>query len=172
MELDPFARPWAMALALIGAHQYDAAMQDASLRSQAHPGDAGLHWILSVAYSAKGMEKESVQEWEKNLELEGHADLAADLRRAFAQGGYHGALEWNLSVTKKRASHEYVERFELAQDYAMLRRTDETLRYLELSYKERDPSMAELQSMPEFNFLHSDSRYRAIVEKMRLPQAD
>lgn len=172
MELDPFARPWAMALALIGAHQYDAAVQDARFRSEAQPDHAGLHWILSVAYGAEGMEKESVQEWEKTLDFGGHADLAADLRRAFAQGGYRGALEWNLDLTKKRASHEYVEPFELARAYATLRRTDETLRYLEVSYKEHDANMAELPCMPEFNFLHSDARYRAIVARMGLPQTD
>jgi len=171
MELDPFARPWAMALALVAARQFDAALQDAHVRKDANPNDPRIRWILSVAYRFKGMEKESVQEWEKMLELKGHSDEAAELRRGFEREGYRGALEWNLAGYKKQAKDNYVSPFAFAEAYAMLGRRDETLRYLEKSYEERGAGMAELQSHPVFDFLHADSRYRAIVKKMRLPPA-
>lgn len=169
MELDPFARPWAMAFALIEAHQYDAALEDARIRVSTQSSDPMLRWILSAAYRAKGMQKESVQEWAKGMELGGDADSGAALRQAYAARGYRGVGEWNLEVTKNRAKHEYVAPFDFAQAYAMLRQRDETLRYLEMSYKQRSASLAELQCKPGFNFLHSDPRYRAIVSKLGLP---
>ncbi len=172
MELDPFARPWAMAFVLIRAHQYDAALEDARFRLGVQPSDPSLRWQLAAAYGAKGMAKESVQEWAKAMELGGRADWAAALQHAYAARGYRGAGEWNLEVTKRRAQHEYVSPFELARAYAILGQRNETLRYLEMSYKQRGASMAELRGMPEFSFLHSDPGYQAIVLKMGLPQQD
>jgi tetratricopeptide (TPR) repeat protein len=172
MELDPFARSWAMAFALIEAHQYDAALEDARIRVSVQPSNPSLHWILSVAYRAKGMEKEAVQEWAKAVELGGNADWAAGLRRAYAKRGYRGAGEWNLEGIRKRAKGEYVAPFDFAQAYAMLGERNETLRYLEMSYKQRGASMAELTCKPDFEFLHSDPGYRAIVAKMGLPAAN
>jgi hypothetical protein len=54
---------------------------------------------------------------------------------------------------------------------AQLGRKEETIRYLEESYRERSPDLVFLQSDPNFDFLHSDPRYRAIVKKMGLPPA-
>ena len=50
MELDPFARPWKLAYALMRARQFDAALNEARLRGQAHPDNAALHEALGAAY--------------------------------------------------------------------------------------------------------------------------
>ena len=55
--------------------------------------------------------------------------------------------------------------------YAQLRRTEETLRYLELAYGQHAPYIAHIQCNSNFDFLHSEPRYRAIVKKMGLPPA-
>ena len=39
MELDPFARPWALGAAYITARQFDAAISELRIESQAHPND-------------------------------------------------------------------------------------------------------------------------------------
>jgi hypothetical protein len=58
---------------------------------------------------------------------------------------------------------------DFADTYARLGRKEETIRYLEQSYQEREPHVVYLQSDPNFDFLHSDPRYRDIVNKMGLP---
>jgi len=47
MELDPFARPWALAGALIRMRQFDAALNEARVRSEAQPENATLHVYLT-----------------------------------------------------------------------------------------------------------------------------
>jgi len=43
--------------------------------------------------------------------------------------------------------------------------------YLEQSYQEHAPWLVRIQSNPNYDFLHSDPRYQAIVKKMGLPPA-
>ena len=58
-----------------------------------------------------------------------------------------------------------------AGTYAQLGRKEETIRYLEESYRERSPDLVFLQKEPNSDFVHSDPRYRATVKKMGLPPA-
>jgi hypothetical protein len=52
-----------------------------------------------------------------------------------------------------------------------LKHKEEALHYLEQSYQERAPWLVRIQSNPDYDFLHSDPRYQAIVRKMGLPAA-
>jgi hypothetical protein len=66
---------------------------------------------------------------------------------------------------------QYVSPLDFADVYAQLGRKEETIRYLEDSYRKRAPHLVFLQSHPGFDFLHSDPRYRAIVQQMGLAPA-
>ena len=60
---------------------------------------------------------------------------------------------------------------DFAGTYAQLKRKEETLHYLELSYEERVPFLALVQSNTNFDFVHSEPRYRSVVKQMGLPPA-
>ena len=169
MELDPFARPFGLALALLYAHQFDAALQEALARSEVQRNDATLVWIAGDIYTYKGMQAEGVQEWERALLLWGDKKHAAEMQRAFRRGGFRAVLEWNLSDVQRTATTKYVSPMEFAFCYARLGRKDETIRYLERAYQEHIPFLVHLPHDPNFYFVHSDPRYRAIVNKMGLP---
>ena len=171
MELDPFTEPGGLGWMLIRARKFDAALNEARIRIEAQPSNADLHDLLSAAYYYKGMAKESEQESERALTLFGEKELAAAEQRAFRRGGSQAALEWDLNRHQERAAKHYVTPTRLAGCYAQLRRKEETLRHLEQAYGEHAPNMVWLQNVPEFDFLHSDPRYRAIVKKMGLPPA-
>jgi len=171
MELDPFARPFGLALALLYAHQFDAALQEALARSEVQNNDATLVWIAGDIYTYKGMQAEGVQEWERALLLWGDKKHAAEMQRAFRRGGFRAVLEWNLSDVQRTATTKYVSPMEFAFCYARLGRKDETIRYLERAYQEHVPFLVHLPHDPNFYFVHSDPRYRAIVNKMGLPPA-
>ena len=171
MELDPFARPFALALALLYAHQFDAALQEALARSEVQHNDATLVWIAGDVYVYKGMQAEGVQEWERALLLWGDKKSGAEMQRAFRRGGFRAVLEWNLSEVQRTATTKYVSPMEFAFCYARLGRKDETIRYLERAYQERTPFLVHLPHDPNFYFVHSDARYRAIINKMGLPPA-
>jgi Flp pilus assembly protein TadD len=171
MELDPFARPWALGYALIRARQFDAALNEARVKSDAQPNNPDLHDLLSQAYVFKGMEKEAEEESERALQLAGEKDLLAEQVQVYRRGGFRAVLAWRVDVLKRRAAKQYVAPTEFADMNAQLTRKEETLHYLEESYRQRSPRLAFVQSDPEFDFLNSDPRYRAIIKKMGFPPA-
>ncbi len=169
MELDPFARPDALAQALIHARKFDAAIAEARQRSEAQPDNVQLHDMLRSAYMHKGMEKEAAEQWEAELQLSGDKKGELAVRQAFSRGGLKAVHEWQLSELIKEARNGYVSELDFAAVYAHLRRKEEALHYLELAYQEREPWLVMVQNMPSFDFLHSEPRYQAIVNKMGLP---
>jgi TolB-like protein/DNA-binding winged helix-turn-helix (wHTH) protein len=168
-ELDPFARPGGMALSLIHARKFDAAISEARLRIAAQPDNAQLHDMLRSAYMHKGMEKETAEEWEVVLQLSGDKEGALAVHSAFTRGGLKAVHEWQLSRLNEDARKGYVAQLDFAAVYAHLRRKEEALHYLELAYQEREPWLVHIQNMPSFDFLHSEPRYQMIVKKMGLP---
>jgi TolB-like protein/DNA-binding winged helix-turn-helix (wHTH) protein len=169
MELDPFAKPFVLGFALIRARQFGAALNEARIRSDAQPNNAGLHQLLSYAYFFNGMEKESEEESERYLQLAGEKDRLAEQVQVYRHGGFRAVLAWRVDKLKRTAAKQYVSPSDFADAYAELGRKEETIRYLEESYRERSPHLGFLQSDPNFDFLHSDPRYRAIIKKMGLP---
>jgi hypothetical protein len=103
--------------------------------------------------------------------LQGDKKSAAAFAHAFKSGGETAVAEWLLSRSRARARKSYVSPLWLAFQTARLKRKEETLRLLEQSYLERSPWLVLIQSDPEFDFLHSDEGYRAMVKKIGLPPA-
>jgi hypothetical protein len=99
----------------------------------------------------------------------GQKARAEGARRAFDSGGEKGLSEWLLAEGKAAARTRYVSPWTLAERSARLHRTEETLRFLEAAYAERSPRLVYLKVEPDFDFLHADDRYRALVRKVGLP---
>jgi TolB-like protein/DNA-binding winged helix-turn-helix (wHTH) protein len=170
-ELDPFARPWALSYAFLTARQYDVALKEAKLRSEAQPADGSLHGQLSEIYRLLGRDKEAAQEWETSLRVSGRQQSAERLRNAFEKGGLPEVYQWKLDFLKKSAAKQWVSPLDFAGTYACMGDKDQAIRYLEKSYQEHEAWLVNLQTDPTFDLLHSDARYQAIVEKMGLPPA-
>ena len=171
-ELDPRLRPGAMAFLLIRLHRFDDAIQDAHARIEGGSEQADLHYALANAYWLKGMDKESAEESPKVFALNGQeADVNA-ARHAFAAGAMKGLLEWRLMQAKKWSGEHYLSPYWLAMHYARLKRKDDTLRCLEQAYHDRAPWMIFLPDEPDFNFVHPEPRYQAIVRGMKLPASN
>jgi TolB-like protein/cytochrome c-type biogenesis protein CcmH/NrfG len=168
-ELDPFARRWALGFALIHARQFDAAVAELRMRAEVQPQDASLRFMLSDAYRYLGRGKESAQAMEDAFVAAGQKARAEGARRAFDSGGEKGLSEWLLAEGKAAARTRYVSPWTLAERSARLHRTEETLRFLEAAYAERSPRLVYLKVEPDFDFLHADDRYRALVRKVGLP---
>ena len=171
MELDPFSEPGALVYVLIRMKRFDDALNEARVRSDAQPNNAELHDLLSYAYFCNGMEKESEEESERYLQLAGEKNQLAEQAQVYRRGGFRAVLEWKVDQLKRKAAKQYVSPLDFADVYAQLGRKEETIRYLEDSYRKRAPHLVFLQSHPGFDFLHSDPRYRTIVQQMGLSPA-
>ena len=141
------------------------------MRLGANPTNVSLHSALSGSYLHKGMEREAAEELETSLNLENDKAGAAAVHRAFSRGGYPAVLYMQLDDLKKRSKKEYVSPLTFAFNFGELHRKREALHYLEAAYQERSPGLAWVQHSPDFDFLHDDERYRAIIRKIGLPPA-
>lgn len=170
-EIDPFARPWALGYVYFLLRHYDEAMNELRSRVEAQPQNVGVRVTLSDVYWLKGMGRESARELEEAFQIKGDKKSAAAVRHAFESGGNNAVAEWGVADTKSMGRKGYVSPWELTQSYAKLGRKEDTLKYLEDAYRERSPELVMLQNQPFLDFLHSDERYRAIVQKIGLPPA-
>jgi len=115
------------------------------------------------------MEREAAREMEICLQLQGEKASAIAVRQAYARGGMNAVLEWELNDRRKMYHKGYGSPLGLAADAAVLKRKEETLRYLEQAYAERDLRLVHIQYLPYLDFVHNDPRYQAVVKKMGLP---
>ncbi len=170
-EIDPLQRPWALGVAYMRLHQFDAAINELRLRVDANPRDSDTRMVLAEAYWLKGLDKEFAQELERAYRIVGDNTSAGGVQKAFEQGGGLAVAAWQLKRDKASARKETISPFWLAHDSAHLRRKEETLRFLEDAYREHCARLVYLQVEPIFDFLHTDPRYRALVKKIGLTPA-
>ena len=170
-ELDPFSRPWALALSLLLARQYDRAIEEARQRLEGNPQEITSVMLLSMAYRERGDDATAVATLAKGLKLAGDEVGAAELRSAFARGGARAAVEWQLSGLRKDSATRYVSPVRFALCYAQLGRRERTLALLEEGLRQRSPLLLWIQSDPAYDFLHTDLRYRALIQQIGLPVA-
>lgn len=169
VEINPFAKPWTLGYTYLQLRQFDAAVVELRIRSDAAPNDAGTRFYLSEAYWLKGMWNDSERELEKGMELIGQPENAAADRRAFKQGGERAVEELGVRDTLARARKSYVSPYAIARAYAVAGDRANTLKFLEQSYREHHPWLIMLPGEPVFDFVHSDPRYQALIRKIGLP---
>jgi len=169
-ELDPFGRPWALALSLLLARRYDEALLDANQRLEANAMDSALYFVAAETYRRQGSQKESVQMLERELSLRGNKKDEESVRQAFRHGNYEGVLRWQIASLEERQRTKYVSPVALALLYAELHVREKSLDLLEEGVRQRAPDLLWIQNDPAYDFLHKEERYRAIVRKVGLPE--
>lgn len=171
MELDAFARPWALTGTYTATRKYDAAIEDCQLRLRDFPESPGLLDFMTLLFWRKGMDKEALDYAARFNRAIGHPEAVADLRRAYQAGGYKGYVRWELKVFSDEAKGQYVSPVDLAALHAELGEREASLALLEEGFQQRAPNILFLQTNPAFDFLHTDPRYRSLVQRVGLPPA-
>jgi TolB-like protein len=170
-ELDPFARPWALAVSYALARQFDKTISEASARLVSNPDDTDLHFFLSYAYGKKGMPEKDEQELEEALKLAGDQSGAVSAHHAYQQGGPRAVDALFLRKLKQKSLTRYVSPVALAAQYALVGQKDQAVALLEEGFQQHAASLLVLQDNGSFDNLHSDERYRSIIRRMGLPPA-
>ncbi|HTS38094.1 MAG TPA: winged helix-turn-helix domain-containing protein [Candidatus Solibacter sp.] len=141
--------------------------------------EAILHKVLMVAYARTGKPKESIEEFRRGLVCMGYTDLAEDLRRGYARGGYEASLrEWLKGLKKYPKfpfrwleAYVYTELADKDHAFALLptlsRQDDWIFAYTEI-YSE--PVLFTLRLEPMWDPLHSDPRFDEFAHSIGLPQ--
>jgi TolB-like protein/DNA-binding winged helix-turn-helix (wHTH) protein/Tfp pilus assembly protein PilF len=151
------------------SREYDKAIVEYRLVLGMDPNFIGAHRGLALAYEGKGMEKESISEWEQEAMLAGTPEVAEGIKIAFARGGYKGALKARLTYDQHRRSEgSYVSFSRFARTYAALGEKDLAVQALEKAFAEREP-MAWLNVDPEWDPIRADPRFQDLVRRAGLP---
>jgi TolB-like protein/DNA-binding winged helix-turn-helix (wHTH) protein len=167
-ELDPFYHPSARAEIYNLVRQYDAAIADARMRVDRTPGIFG---VLAESYRGKGMKKEAAEMLAQQFAASGDTQAAAAIRHAYQLGGYDAVVRWQLGRLEKKSPTAYVSPVSLAELHAQLGEREETLSLLEQGLREHSTVLLWIRNDPAYDFLHSDPRYQAIVQRIGLPPA-
>jgi TolB-like protein/DNA-binding winged helix-turn-helix (wHTH) protein len=167
-ELDPFAHVWELGVFYTNIHQYDAALKELNLQRLARPDDSDIAMNLAKLYWLKGMYKESQSEYERGLDLQHDTQTKAAAHQAWIAGGEPAVERWGVKNIKALARKQYFQTQFVASVIAFTGDKDETMKYLEASYRMHDPDLIFIQNEPLFDFLHADPRYQALVKKIGL----
>lgn len=171
MELDPFARPWGMAETYYNVRQYDAAISDARLRLENSPNDVRLHYFIARSLFDQGKYKEASDAWANLYRAIDAPKAASEIEDAYRAGGYRAVVQWQLSLAEKETKAHYLSPVRLAYLNAQLERREPTLTLLEEGFRQHSPQILWIQTEKAYDFLHSDPRYRSLIQRIGLPPA-
>lgn len=173
-ELDPLSLPVNNALAgrLLAAGRYDLALEQVQKTLLLDPHFAPARQTLGWAYLHKGRREEAIQEFQKALQLSGteDTDLMLDLGFAYATAGKRGEAKRILDTLKSLRERGIVPSSSIAILYGALGDSNEAFVWLEKAYEERDPQLTYLNAGRRFEPLRQDPRFRALVQRVGLPE--
>jgi serine/threonine protein kinase/Tfp pilus assembly protein PilF len=149
--------------------EYDLAVEQGMETLRYDPNYHDAFTGLGDIYRYKGMPQQALTQYEKASALGGDS-LASmqSLRTAYQADGWRGYGRELLQRNLNRAKQGYVSAYDIAKDYALMGDKENVLRYLEQSLAKGDISVT-LNIERDFDFVHADRRYTALLRRMGLP---
>jgi tetratricopeptide (TPR) repeat protein len=153
------------------AHKYDLAIE------QLHKTlNLGSHyWLarmfLGIAYEAKGDFPRAIAECEKAREDEASIPWpVAELGHIYAVSGRKHDAEAILKELENRSKVRYVPAYNFAEVRVGMGHKEQALAMLEKALADRSMMLTLLTRDPEFESLHSTSRFKDVVRRIGLSQ--
>jgi TolB-like protein/DNA-binding winged helix-turn-helix (wHTH) protein len=168
--LDPISLPLKAnsARANLCAHQYDRAIEKFRSLVELDPGNRDWHFELGRAYIQKAMHQQGVAEIRQYGEPPGNdPDRLAALAWAYAVSGNKGEAILLLDQLKKLPKPSP---YDIATVYAGLGDKDQAFQWLQNALELRAQDLTYIKCWPEFESLHSDPRFQALMQRLGLPR--
>lgn len=129
------------------------------------------HWAYRIMFQNYVHLKNDEKAFESYLKYLDHVPRDSNyLRKAteiYEIAGVTGLLKYEINRLRKQNQQDYKW---IAKYYAMLQNADSTLLYLEKEFeKPQAEGIMDLKVWIDFNFLHGNSRYNSLLEKINLP---
>ncbi len=151
------------------AGNYDKAVEAAKETLRLDPSFGIAYGYLGQAQVEKGQYEAAIESFRKNVSLE-PANLArkAELANAYFRAGKQKEGEEIIEEFRHLEGKRYVSSYDWAMIYAGQRDKAQTMKWLELSYEERNARLANLLVHPQFSFLRGDRRFQKLLSQMSL----
>jgi serine/threonine-protein kinase len=171
-ELDPLSIiiNQNVAEVFIAMRQYDRALEQLKKTLELDPNFPGAREDLGLVYAQQGKFEEALSELQRVREIVGPDNLYGlqSLGFVYAIAGKKDEavrILNRLLALSKQGSPMSVQ---IAMVYAGLGEKGKACEWLEKGYDEQDQFLGYLMSVPEWDSLHSDPRFTALLKKMGL----
>jgi TolB-like protein/Flp pilus assembly protein TadD len=169
-RLDPLSSTAQNLLARYFAHKkdYDRAIQEWRKAIELEPNNSWYHQVLAATYGLVGRYTEALAEAQRAYELSGVPGDRAQIALMLAHLGKTDEAEKIIEEIKDRSKSLRKPCFRIARTYAVLKRKEETFRWLEYLYEARGlfPTSEQVSEMEEFEWLRSDPRFQDLVTRL------
>jgi len=175
-EIDPTGNH--LAEAFYSEGDYDRAIEIVRTMLQSSPDDGGLHFSLVRYYSAKGMYREAGEEDAKVCLLFGDPDAAKRIHSALTTSDPRAALRQAVRELERWFDEKrYYGPVNRAEAYTVVGDKDKAFYWLEEAYKNRethwnslDTSLESINQERILDPLHSDPRFKKLLQRIGLPE--
>ena len=171
-ELDPLSIVVAtnVGRTLYHARRYDEAIVELADALAMDPDRIYSHIFLGMAYDAKRMCDEALNEFRIVQTFTGGLDGAGAVH-AYATCGRTEEAHRTLSLLSGPNRDLIRDWFFVAGDFAALGEKDRAFEWLETAYQKRDFFLTEIKGHPYMDFpLCSDPRFERLLERMKFPE--
>jgi tetratricopeptide (TPR) repeat protein len=159
----------------IRARQYDEAIAVCKKVASENPAFARAHSCLAGAYWGKHMYPRVIEEYKTYGQRSGDrndSEFASAMEQGFRSAGWKGALAKGIEVRQAQRKNGYSSAYRIAVLYAESGDTEQSFRWLNTAYQERDYSLEGLKTDFLLDPLRSDPRFVKLVRKVGLPQPE
>ena len=173
-ELDPLclATSTTATWARYVSGDYDGAIAQCRQTLEMDPEFVNAHRVLAATLLQVGRPDEASAQLELALTFaDSHPVLLAWLAHVKAVMGCRTQALTLIARARALESRRYVPPFHLALAYTGLGVLDEAFAALDQAWVDRDPALATLDAEPRFEPLRGDVRYRALIDRIKIPRS-
>jgi TolB-like protein/DNA-binding winged helix-turn-helix (wHTH) protein/Tfp pilus assembly protein PilF len=170
-ELDPLSPIANMAVAEVYSWERrdDEAIAQYKKAIDLDPAFAGAYGNLAASYQWTHRYAEAVEAMKREETLDGDAEFAAVLDRAYGRGGFHAVIEEELKSALEDRKKKYVNPVGIADIYAELGDVPHAVEWLEKGYEAHASGMQYLAISRGFDPIRSDPEFRYWLTVLNLP---
>jgi TolB-like protein/Tfp pilus assembly protein PilF len=171
LELDPLNSVINASVGMIRylAHDYDGALEALRRGIEIDPTHYVSHLRIGLVCLQNNLPNEAIEAMRQAvIHSGGSTEALAGLAQAHAVTGDRLAMERLVKELGERADR-YVSPYNIARVYGATNDKQPALEWLERAYREHNPDLIELTREPSFAGLHSDAKFRELVEQIGWP---
>jgi TolB-like protein/DNA-binding winged helix-turn-helix (wHTH) protein/Flp pilus assembly protein TadD len=144
--------------------RYDEAQAALQKALDLNPQATYVHLTMGEALIVKGRPQQALAEIEKEP-----IEWGKLTGQALAYHALHREQDSNAALASLITKYGSNGAFQIAQVCAYRAESDESFKWLEHAYQQRDPGLPEIKTDPLFKNLRHDPRYTELLKKMHLP---
>jgi TolB-like protein/Tfp pilus assembly protein PilF len=173
-ELDPLNSVINASVGMIRylAHDYDGALVALRRGLEIDPTHYVSHLRVGLVCLQKNLLNEAVAAMRSAVTYsQGSTEALAGLAQAHAVAGDMQDVE-RIVQELAEGGRRYVSPYNVARVYGAIEDKQRALEWLERAYREHNPDLIELTREPSFAGLHSDAKFRELVDRIGWRRAD